>query len=83
MTNARMLTILKAIPSTEPATFYEFVGALGDDAPERGDKKGWWELFRDLEDLADSAVIEIERQATHIESLMLTEIGAATYRELS
>lgn len=79
MTDRRMLTLLAAIPSTEPCAFSEFVGALGDDRPD--DKRGWWELFRDLEDLEDSGLAEIDRGGSHINSLVLTELGAARARQ--
>lgn len=72
--------ILKAIPSTEPATWYEFVNALGSDAPNRGDKKGWWDVFQVLDGLERDGLIEVERDDGQIESVILTESGAHQVR---
>ena len=74
--------ILAAIPSTEPATFSEFLNALSD-VPEKGDRSAWAELFRELTELEGLGLVEIER-ANHggaIESLMLTGEGAAAVRK--
>jgi hypothetical protein len=69
------IEILRAIPSTEPATFGEFCSAY-DDCPERGDREGWRELFGDLETLEQQGLVEIERVDGKIESLQLTGEGA-------
>lgn len=74
-------TILAAIGSQEPSTFNEFLRALGDDCPERGDKDGWRELFAALEYSERSGLVEIERVQRKIDSLILTEAGAARVRE--
>ena len=74
------LDILKAIPSTEPAMFNEFLRGL-DDAPERGDRAGWAELFRGLDRLERDGRIEVERANGKIDTLILTESGAASVRK--
>lgn len=68
--------ILRACPSTEPATFSEFLRGL-DDVPEKGDKDEWRELFAVVSYAEDNGWIEVERNGSHIESLMLTEAGVA------
>jgi predicted transcriptional regulator len=73
------IKILRAIPSTEPATFNEFLRGY-DDAPERGDKSGWSELFQDLETLESQGLVEIERNNGRIDTLMLTAEGVDTVR---
>lgn len=74
------ITILKAIPSTEPATFRELCSALGSDKPEKGDKRAWWELFSSIEKLEKQELIEVDRNGTSIDTLILTEAGAAMVR---
>lgn len=73
--------ILAAIPSTEPATFSEFLNGL-PDVPEKGDKPAWAELFGSLDFLESEGLVEIERanKRGSIESLMLTGEGAAMVR---
>jgi predicted transcriptional regulator len=73
------IKMLQAIPSTEPASFNEFLRGY-DDAPERGDKGGWSELFQDLETLESQGLIEIERANGRIDTLMLTADGADVVR---
>lgn len=70
--------ILSAIPSTEPATFNEFLSAL-PDVPEKGDRIEWSVLFAQLRRLEIDGLIEVERANSggSIESLMLTGEGAA------
>jgi hypothetical protein len=77
----RRALILAAIPATEPASFGEFLRALGDEAPERGDKAGFRDLFIDLERLEMQGLIEIDRTEDGINELILTESGAAQVRE--
>lgn len=73
--------ILAAIPSTEPATFGEFLNAL-PDVPEKGDRAAWGELFSRLELAERLGYVEIERanRGGAIESLMLSSEGAAAVR---
>ncbi len=73
-------TLLKAIPSTEPATFSEFCRALGDDCPERGDKEEWADLFSHINMAESLGLIEVERDGRNTESLQLTEAGVAEVR---
>ena len=75
-----MKEILRAISSTEPCTFSEFLRGL-PDAPERGDKSAWAELFDKLETFENLGLVEIERANGRIETLMLTEAGAAKVKE--
>lgn len=73
--------ILAAIPSTEPATFSEFLNAL-PDTPEKGDRQAWADLFSQLRTLENAGLVEVERanKGGSIESLMLTEDGADRVR---
>lgn len=73
-------TILQAIPSTEPASFREFCNALGSDCPERGEREDWAELFDCIREAEGNVLIEVERSGNSIETLILTEAGAATVR---
>lgn len=70
--------ILAAIPSTEPATFGEFCGALAD-CPAKGERAEWSALFSQLRTLENAGLVEVERANAGgaIESLMLTEDGVA------
>lgn len=68
------MKMLAAIPSTEPATFNEFLSGY-DDRPERGDKPAWAEMFQDLETLESQGLVEIERANGRIDTLMLTAEG--------
>lgn len=75
-------TLLRAIPSTEPTDFREFLNCLGIDAPARGDHAGYAELFEELRALEALGLVEVERTGGSIESLMLTPLGAERVREL-
>lgn len=74
------LDLLSAIGSTEPSTFNEFLRALGDEAPDREDKAGWRILFKAIERAEENGLIEVSRAGMRIDSLMLTEAGAARVR---
>lgn len=74
--------VLAHIPSTEPATFNEFLNALGDDAPEKDDRNSWRELFKTLESFESLELLEIERCDGRISALQLTPIGAERAREV-
>jgi hypothetical protein len=73
--------ILSAIPSTEPATFSEFLNAL-PDVPAKGDREEWAELFGQLNMLEGLGLIEVERanRGGAIESLMLSAEGVGAVR---
>lgn len=73
--------ILAAIPSTEPATFTEFLGGL-PDVPAKGDRAEWSALFSQLRTLENAGLVEVERASTggSIEGLRLTEDGVARVR---
>jgi hypothetical protein len=71
--------ILAAIPSTEPATFGEFLGGL-PDVPEKGDRAAWRDLFSQLRTLENAGLVEVERTDGAIESLVLTGDGAERVR---
>lgn len=68
--------ILRACPSTEPASFYEFLRGLRD-IPAKGDKEAWAELFDEVRAVEHMGLIEVEYNGRLIESLMLTEAGVA------
>lgn len=72
------IIILRAIPSTEEASFGEFCNNLGSDKPEN--KSEWAQLFRQLDKLETDDLIEIERAGRNIDTLILTEAGAAKVR---
>lgn len=70
-----LLEILRACPSTEPATFSEFLRGLFDP-PTRGEREGWATLFRQIDYLERQGLIEVERDSgNRIESLILTQDG--------
>lgn len=73
--------ILAAIPSTEPADWWEFMNAL-PDTPAKGDREAWAELFRTIRALERDGLIEVERadKDGSIESLMLTSAGVEEVR---
>lgn len=71
--------ILAAIPSTEAASFSEFLSAL-PDVPDKGDRAEWSALFSQLRTLENAGMVEVERTDGAIESLMLTEDGAERVR---
>jgi hypothetical protein len=73
--------ILAAIPSTEPATFGEFLNGL-PDVPEKADRSAWSDLFTQLHFLETEGLVEVERASSggSIESLMLTGEGAERVR---
>lgn len=72
--------ILSAIPSTESASFNEFLGAL-EDVPT--DSIEWRALFDVLDHLESVGLVEIDRGYNNrINELQLTEAGAAHVREL-
>lgn len=74
--------ILAAIPSTEPATFGEFLNGL-PDTPEKGDREEWAELFGWLRTFERMGWIEVERASKDgsIESLMVTALGVEEVRK--
>jgi hypothetical protein len=74
------LTILKAIGSTEPSTFREFCSELGDNCPEKGDSASWGALFRLLREAERSGLVLVDRASGSIDTLILTEAGAAHVR---
>jgi hypothetical protein len=76
------LTLLKAIRSAEPSDFSDLCNALGDDKPERGDRDGWSDLFNTLRSLEKDGLVQISWfHNKNVDSLMLTEAGAARVRE--
>lgn len=77
-----MKEILRAISSTEPCTFSEFLRGL-PDAPERGDREAWAKLFDKMEMFENLGLVEIERVNSRIDTLILTEAGVAKVKETS
>lgn len=73
--------ILRACPSTEPASFYEFLRGLRD-IPAKGDKEAWAELFDEVRAVENMGLIEVEYNGRLIESIMLTEAGVAKVKKL-
>ena len=74
------LTLLKAIPSTQEASFREVCNALGDDKPEKGVKGEWGKFFSVLKKLERDGLVEISWTGDQVDSLILTEAGAARVR---
>lgn len=72
--------ILKAISYTEACSFGEFCGALGSEKPERSDRDGWHQLFLQLDKLEADGLIEVSRAGKFVDTLQLTETGAARVR---
>lgn len=72
--------ILRACPSTEPASFYEFLRGL-QDIPAKGDKEAWAELFDEVRAVENMGLIEVEYNGRLIESLMLTQAGIAQLKK--
>jgi hypothetical protein len=73
------LDILAAVSLTEPTTFGDFCNAL-NDCPERGDRDGWRSLFGQLNFCERNGYVVIERDDRNIESIQLTDAGAAKLR---
>lgn len=73
------IAILAAIGSTEPSTFAEFCRSY-KDCPAKGDTAAWREVFATLEWLEHQKMVIIERENRRIESLILTDEGAARVR---
>lgn len=78
--NDELIEILRACPSTEPATFGEFLRGL-PDPPERGEREEWAALFRQIEYAEELGLIEVERTHGKIDSLMLTQDGIGRLKE--
>lgn len=72
--------ILNAISYTEVSSFGEFCRALGTEKPERGDRDGWRQLFLQIEKLEADGLIAVDRLGRSIDTLQLTEAGAARVR---
>lgn len=72
--------VLAAISFKSATGFSEFCSAL-NDCPERGDREGWRELFSLLNKCERNGFVIIERDGRNIESLQLTDAGAARFRE--
>lgn len=73
--------LLAAIPSTEPASFSEFISALGGDKPERGDTQAWRTLFLLVQDGEDEGLITVIRDDNDkISAVQLTRRGVQRVR---
>lgn len=75
-----LVDVLKAAPSTEPSTFFEFIREL-DDPPKKGERERWRDLFETVRSAEELGLVEVERQAGNIESIQLTAEGVETLRE--
>jgi hypothetical protein len=76
-----LFDILEVVPSTEPATFGEFLNALADVPTEKSD---WRDLFETIRSATDLGLIEVDRdhKTDKINSLQLTADGVATLKDL-
>lgn len=74
------MLILSAIGSTEESSFFDFVSALGSEKPDKGDRDAWRQLFMQIEKLEVDGFVEVCRTGRSIDSLILTEAGAARVR---
>lgn len=74
--------LLKAIPSTEEASFRDLCNALGDDKPEKGDRAEWGLFFDTLRKLERQGEVEVSwsPDGRSVDSVILTEAGAARVR---
>jgi hypothetical protein len=74
------IILLGAISSTDPISFREFCGALEHNKPE--DTQEWREMFAILREVEAEGLVEIDRATANgdIDSLILTEAGAAHLR---
>jgi hypothetical protein len=71
-------TVLAAIGFTETSDFNDVCRGLGADVPtERGE---WREFFTILEGAERQGLVEIERVEGKIDTVQLTEAGAAVVR---
>ena len=70
-----MKTLLAAIGSTEESSFGEMCNALGDDCPDKGDKTAWHTLFNMINIAEEEELVEVHRNGTKIDGLILTEAG--------
>lgn len=76
-----LLEILQACPSTEPATFSEFLRGLSD-VPSKGDREAWADLFDRVRQAENMGLIEVERDANNrMESVILTGEGVAALKK--
>lgn len=88
--NEYLTTLLVTIPSTDEVSFRELMNMLGDSKPEKGDKKGWADVFTTLRTMEKDGLVEISwspegngRGGSAIDSLILTEAGAARAKTLN
>jgi hypothetical protein len=72
--------VLAAIGATEPSDFNEFCRGL-KDCPAKGDTAGWREVFNILRQLEADQLVEVSRTGKTIDTMQLTEAGAARARE--
>ena len=81
--NSLLRNTLGAIGSTEESTFSEICRGLGEDRPEKGDKRGWCDLFDTIRKAENDGLVEISYgRAGEIEGAILTEAGVAELRRL-
>lgn len=71
--------ILTSIGATECSTFREFCRELGSEKPDN--KTDWHILFKTLEALEASGLVEVERTGNAIDTLILTDLGSERARE--
>lgn len=74
--------ILTSVGSTEPTSFLEMLRAMGDEAPEKGDKAGYRELFQTIDALEQSGLMTVSRLNGRFEAAQLTDLGAERAREI-
>lgn len=77
--------ILSIIPYTETMSFGELCNALRNVSlcPMKGDKQGWRELFQLLNKFASFNYVSAVKEDGNIQTLQLTEEGAAFVRTYS
>ena len=76
-----LIVILRACPSTEPATFSEFLRGL-PDVPSKGDREAWADLFDRVRQAENMGLIEVERDSNdRMESVILTGEGLAALKK--
>jgi len=71
-------TVLAAASSAEPSDFNELCRGLGGDCPQ--DRAEWATLFRTIEECERNGLMEVSRLDGRIDTVILTEAGAAQVR---
>lgn len=72
--------LLKVIGYTEPTDFSELCTGLGSFRPCSSPE--WAKLFQAVDDMEEEGLVETDKSGRNLESIQLTEEGAALARDL-